>query len=55
MDLLHTGQTAHGIIRAERETEVHMRDYQRELEALREKIARRRDDIAVLESLRRQE
>ena len=32
-----------------------MRDYQRELEALREKIARRRDDIAVLESLRRQE
>lgn len=32
-----------------------MRDYQRELEALREKIARRRDDIAVLESLRLQE
>ena len=32
-----------------------MRDYQKELETLRERIAQRREDMAVLESLRRQE
>lgn len=32
-----------------------MRDYQKDLKALRERIAQRREDMAVLESLRRQE
>ena len=32
-----------------------MRDYQRELDALRERMAQRREDQAVLERLRRQE
>lgn len=37
------------------EMEAAMRDYQKELKTLRERIAQRREDITVLENLRRQE